>query len=190
MIDMKARKRATLLLAPLGKGLARVGVQAWHVTVFGLVVTIAGSVLVATDRFVLGAGLVMLGSGIDAVDGSVARARGTVSERGAFLDAATDRIGETAMWTGLAVAVASKPAWVALSVLSLGASLIISYLRAKAEAEGADGRGGVMGRAERVILYGAGLLTGWVGPMLGAMVALCWLTVVQRFWLGWKRIGA
>ena len=142
------------------------------------------------ERFVIGGVLVLLGSGIDALDGAVARASDTVSERGAFLDAATDRIGETAMWTGLAVAVSAQPLWVALSVVCLGASLIISYLRARAEMGGVDGRGGLMGRAERVILYGAGVLVGWFGPMLWAMAVLTWLTVGQRFWLGWKRIGA
>lgn len=190
MIDMKARKRATILLAPLGRGLARIGIRAWQVTLFGLALTITGAVFIALEHLVIGGVLVLVGSGIDALDGAVARASDTVSERGAFLDAATDRIGETAMWTGLAVAVAGQPMWVALSVVCLGASLIISYLRARAEMGGADGRGGLMGRAERVILYGAGVLVGWVGPMLWAMALLTWLTVGQRFWLGWKRIGA
>ena len=175
MIDMKARKRATILLAPLGRGLARIGIRAWQVTLFGLALTITGAVFIALEHLVIGGVLVLVGSGIDALDGAVARASDTVSERGAFLDAATDRIGETAMWTGLAVAVAGQPMWVALSVVCLGASLIISYLRARAEMGGADGRGGLMG---------------WVGPMLWAMALLTWLTVGQRFWLGWKRIGA
>jgi len=189
MIDMKARKWTAVVLAPLGRGLAKIGVRAWQVTLFGLAVTVTGAVFVGEGRFVPGAVLVLVGSGIDALDGTVARSRGSVSERGAFLDAATDRIGETAMWTGLAVAVVETTSWVALSVLCLGASLITSYLRAKAETGGVDGRGGLMGRAERVILYGVGLLFGWIGPMLWAMTLLTWATVAQRFWLGWKRLG-
>ncbi|NIA24762.1 MAG: CDP-alcohol phosphatidyltransferase family protein [Gammaproteobacteria bacterium] len=189
MIDMKARKRTTVLLAPLGKGLARIGVRAWQVTLLGLAITVTGAVFVGGGRFLVGAILVLVGAGVDALDGAVARASDSASERGAFLDAATDRIGETAMWTGLAVAVAQTTSWVALTVLCLGASLIISYLRAKVETGGVDGRGGLMGRAERVILYGVGLLFGWIGPMLWAMTLLTWATVVQRFWLGWKRLG-
>jgi phosphatidylglycerophosphate synthase len=190
MIDMKARKRAAIILAPVGKGLARLGLRAWHVTLFGLAVTVTGTVLVGMGSARLGAVVVLIGSGIDALDGAVARARGSVSARGALLDAATDRIEETAMWTGLAIAVVHTPAWVALSVVSLGGSLLISYLRAKVETGGADGRGGMMGRAERVLLYGAGLLSGWIGPMLWVMAVLVWVTVAQRFLIGWKQLEA
>lgn len=189
MIDMKARRRVTLLLAPIARGLVRIGVRAWQVTLVGLAITLAGAVFIGGGRFLVGAILVLVGSGVDAVDGAVARLRKSVSKRGAFLDAATDRVSETAMWTGLAIAVAPTTLWVALCVLCLGASLTTSYLRAKAETGGVDGRGGLMGRAERVILYGAGLLLGWIGPMLWAMTVLTWATVARRFWLGWKRLG-
>jgi phosphatidylglycerophosphate synthase len=190
MIDMKARRRAGIILAPVGKGLARLGVRAWHVTMFGLAVTVGGSVLIAMGQLQLGAIVVLIGSGIDALDGAVARARGSVSARGALLDAATDRIEETAMWTGLAIALVHNSVWIALCVVTVGGSLLISYLRAKVETGGADGRGGMMGRAERVLLYGAGLLSGWIGPMLWAMTVLVWVTVAQRFWIGWKQLDA
>jgi CDP-diacylglycerol--glycerol-3-phosphate 3-phosphatidyltransferase len=189
MIEMKARRRANTLFAPIGKALARVGVRAWHVTLFGLMTAVAGAALIAAGRPRLGVGIVLVGSAIDALDGAVARARGSVSARGALLDSLTDRVEETAMWTGLALAVSDAPAWVALCVASLGGSLLISYLRAKVETVGVDGRGGIMGRAERLILFGAGILSGWIGPMLWAMVALVWITVAQRFWIGWKRLG-
>jgi CDP-diacylglycerol--glycerol-3-phosphate 3-phosphatidyltransferase len=190
MIELKARRRANAMFAPIGKALARVGVRAWHVTLFGLIVALAGAALIAAGRLQLGVGFVLVGSAIDALDGAVARARGSVSARGALLDSVTDRVEETAMWTGLALAVSDTPAWVALCTVSLGGSLLISYLRAKVETGGVDGRGGIMGRAERLILFGAGILSGLIGPMLWAMVALVWITVVQRFWIGWKRLDA
>jgi len=190
MIEMKARRRANALFAPIGKALARIGVRAWHVTLFGLIIALGGAALIAAGRLQLGAGIVVVGSAIDALDGAVARARGSVSARGALLDSVTDRVEETAMWTGLALAVSDTPAWVALCTASLGGSLLISYLRAKVETGGVDGRGGIMGRAERLILFGTGILSGLIGPMLWAMVALVWITVVQRFWIGWKRLDA
>lgn len=189
MIDVKVRGRASRLLAPVGRVLARLGLRPAHVTVAGLVVTVVGSVLIATGSPVSGAIVVVVGSAIDALDGAVARARDMVTRRGAFLDATTDRLGETAMWAGLGVAVAGQEVLVALVVLSLGASLTTSYLRAKVESEGVDGKGGLMGRAERVILYGVGVGFGWIQPMLWAMVVLTWSTVARRFYLGWKRIG-
>ncbi len=77
-----------------------------------------------------------------------------------------------------------------LCVSNLGAALLIPYLRAKAESSGVDGRGGLMGRAERVILFTAGLVLDQVGPMLWAMAALSWLTVGQRFLRTWQRLEA
>jgi CDP-diacylglycerol--glycerol-3-phosphate 3-phosphatidyltransferase len=188
MIDMKARAIATRLLAPVGKVLVRVGVGATAVTIVGLLVTVAGAIVVAAGNFVVGGVLVVLGSAIDGIDGAVARAAGTVSARGAFLDAATDRVGETAMWVGVAVALAGDQLGVGLAAGCLGGSLTISYLRAKAESSGADGRGGLMGRAERVILYGLGLVTGLVLPMLWISIVLIWFTVGQRFVNGWRRL--
>jgi phosphatidylglycerophosphate synthase len=161
--------------------LAAAGLKSTHLTVLGLLLTVGGSCLVAAGWFTAGGSLVAVGSFVDALDGSVARQRGTAGPKGAFLDSVTDRISETAMFAGVAYAVADTRLLVALAVASLGASLTTSYMRAKAEVGGADGRAGLMGRAERVILYSAGVMTGQLGPMLWAMLVLTWLTVVQRF---------
>lgn len=188
MIDMKARSRTTKLLAPVGRSLHRLGIPATAVTVFGLLVTVGGAVLVGAGQWLIGGIVILVGSGIDGIDGAVARAAGTASPKGAFVDAITDRIGEAAMWVGLAVSIAGDPVAVGLAAACLGGSLTISYVRAKTEAGGADGRGGLMGRAERVVLYGLGVVTGLVVPMLWAATALIWLTVTQRVLIGWRRL--
>ena len=109
---------------------------------------IVGAVLVGSSAYVLGASIAALGSALDGLDGTVARLSGKASKRGALLDSVSDRLGETAMWSGLAFAVSNDsdlaltPVLALLCVLNLGASLLISYLRAKAESVGADGRGG------------------------------------------------
>jgi hypothetical protein len=61
-------------------------------------------------------------------------------------------------------------------------------LRARAEASGVDGRGGLMGRAERILLFSVGLMIGQVEPMLWGFVALVWLTAVIRFWNTYRSI--
>jgi CDP-diacylglycerol---glycerol-3-phosphate 3-phosphatidyltransferase len=76
-----------------------------------------------------------------------------------------------------------------LSLLALGGSLLmIPYMRAKAESLGLDGRGGLMGRAERVILVTLGMLTGLIEPMLWVFVATAWFTAGQRFWATYDQI--
>lgn len=150
-------------------------------TLVGLAITLAGAVLVGMGSLRLGALVALVGSALDGLDGTVARESGTESARGALLDAGVDRVGEVAVFAGLAVAVAGQARLVLAIILALGGAMLVPYLRAKAEAAGLDGRGGIMGRAERVILFTLGLVTGWVEPMLWAMVGLTWITVGQRF---------
>lgn len=188
MIETRVRPRIGGALQVVGRILAAAGFRSTHLTIVGLLLTVGGAYLIATGWFIAGGSLVAIGSFVDALDGSVARARGTAGPKGAFLDSVTDRIGETAMLGGVAYAAADDPLLVALAVASLGGSLITSYLRAKAEAGGADGRAGLMGRAERVILFCVGVITGQIGPMLWLMAGLTWLTVVQRFVATWRQL--
>ncbi len=189
MIELRVRKRVDRLVNPIGRVLARIGVTPTWLTMIGLFVTVTGAVLVAREHFVAGALVALAGSALDGLDGSVARARGSASLSGALLDSVADRMGETAMWAGLAFALSDSARLSLLCVLSLGASLLVSYVRGKAESLGADGRGGIMGRAERIILMTLGLLFfEYVEVMLWAMAALTWLTVLQRFFISWRQL--
>jgi phosphatidylglycerophosphate synthase len=189
MIELRVRKRVDRLVNPIGRALAQIGVTPTWLTLIGLAVTLSGAVLVAREHFIAGALVAALGSALDGLDGSVARARGSASRSGALLDSVADRIGETGMWAGLAFALSDSARLSLLCVLSLGASLLVSYVRGKAESLGADGRGGIMGRAERVILMTIGLLfIDYVEVMLWAMAVLTWLTVLQRFYISWRQL--
>ncbi len=181
VIDLHIRPRVQWALQPLGRVLARRGVTPQALTLIGLLVTVAGAVIIATGRLQLGAAVALVGSALDGLDGSVARAAGTASSRGALLDAVADRMGEVAIFAGLVATFSGETRILLLTVLALGGSMLVPYLRAKAEAEGLDGRGGLMGRAERVLLVTIGLLVGLVEPMLWLLVLATWATVVWRF---------
>lgn len=182
VIDLRVRPRATRFLEPIGKGLAALGMTPAVMTFLGLAVVVTGAVVIANNRLALGAGILLAGSLLDGLDGAVARASDQVSARGAFLDAAFDRLGEIAGFAGLAVAMVGEARILLLIILSLGGAILVPYMRARAEAEGFDGKGGLMGRAERVILFGAGLVFGMVELMLFVFVILVWLTAFSRFW--------
>lgn len=181
VIDMRIRPRITRFLEPVGKALAAVGMTPTAMTILGLVVVIAGAVVIAAGALRTGALIVLLGSLLDGLDGAVARASDRVTARGAFLDSAFDRFGEIAAFAGLGVFMAGASRVMLLIVLAVGGALMVPYMRARAEAEGYDGRGGLMGRAERIILFSMGLALGYVEPMLWIFVTLVWLTVVVRF---------
>lgn len=159
-------------------------------TAFGLAVTIAGAVLIGAGQLVLGAVVSLIGSALDGLDGTVARASDSVTARGAFLDAGSDRIGEIACFAGLAVAMVGSARILLLIVLSVGGAMLVPYLRAKAESVGLRGTGGFMGRAERVILFAGGLVLGFVEPMLWIMVVTVWYTAIHRFVATYRDISA
>lgn len=189
VIDMRVRPRVTRLLEPIGNALAAIGVTPAVMTFLGLSVVIVGSVVIANGELAVGAAILLGGSLLDGLDGAVARASDSVTAQGAFLDAAFDRLGEIAAFAGLAVAMVGDARILLLIILSLGGAILVPYMRARAEAEGFDGRGGLMGRAERVILFSAGLVFGLVELMLWVFVVLVWLTAFSRFWNTYRSLA-
>lgn len=195
MIDLKGRKKVAPVLEPIAAGLARIGMTPAFVTILGLLITIAGSVLIGTGRLVAGASIAGLGVLLDALDGPLARRQGSASERGAFLDTMSDRIGEIAVWIGLSLYLREEPRLLLLCVVALACSLMVPYVRAKAEFAGLEGKGGWMGRAERMILILVGIGVDGLGlpilePVLWIFVALTGFTVVQRIRRTWQQLDA
>ncbi|NNF69217.1 MAG: CDP-alcohol phosphatidyltransferase family protein [Acidimicrobiia bacterium] len=195
MLDLKARSKLAPVLDPVAAGLDRMRMTPMFVTLLGLAVTIVGSVLIAAGELAWGAGVAAIGALLDALDGPLARRQGTASIRGAFVDTISDRLGEIAIWTGLAYHVREEPILLLLCLIALAFSLMTPYVRARAEAWGAEGRGGWMGRAERLIvsllgigLHGLGLPV--LDIMLWAMVVLTGLTVAQRIRKTWGQLPA
>ena len=189
MIDMRVRPHVTRYLDSMGRALAAIGMTPAAMTALGLAMVLAGSVLVGTERLVSGAWVIAVGSLLDGLDGAVARASGKVSPRGAFLDSAFDRVGEIAAFAGLAFALAGDARVLLLIVLAIGGAMLVPYMRARAEAEGLIGTGGLMGRTERLILFCAGLIFDFVEPMLWIFVVLVWLTALTRFLQSYRSIS-
>ena len=193
MIDLKARKKVAPILEPFAVGLNKVGATPAMVTIVGLLLTVTGAVLVATGYLWQGALVAGFGVLLDALDGPLARIQKAAGLKGAFLDTMSDRFGEIAVWVGLAVYLRDDPVGLILCILALAFSLLTPYIRAKAESWGAEGRGGWMGRAERMILaligiFLAGLWEPILLPMLWVMVILTGLTVAQRIRRTWQQL--
>jgi CDP-diacylglycerol--glycerol-3-phosphate 3-phosphatidyltransferase len=195
MIDLKGRKRVAPVLEPIAAGLARIGVTPAVVTIFGLIVTIVGSALIGSGLLFAGALTAGIGVLLDALDGPLARRLGTASDRGAFLDTMSDRFGEIAIWVGLSVHLREEPRLLVLCVVALALSLLVPYVRARAENAGLEGKGGWMGRAERMILILVGVGVAGLGApilegVLWVFVVLTGLTVIQRIRRTWQQLGA
>lgn len=193
MIDLKARKKVAPILEPIARVLAKIGVTPTVVTILGLAITIGGAVMIANGLLWQGGFVAGFGVLLDALDGPLARLKGTASDRGAFLDTMSDRFGEIAVWVGLGVYLRDDPVGLILCLVALAFSLLVPYIRAKAESWGAEGRGGWMGRAERMIVALVGIILAGFGlpvliPMLWVFVVLTGLTVLQRIRKTWQQL--
>lgn len=196
MLDLRGRSRIAPFIDPIAAGLDKMRLTPTVVTLLGLAVTIGGSVLIAGNRYAWGAGVAGFGAFLDALDGPLARRQGSASIRGAFIDTISDRVGEVAVWAGLTFSLRDDETALMLCLFALAFSLLTPYVRAKAESWGAEGRGGWMGRAERMLLI---LFTvGFTGlgatklllPVLWIFAVLTGLTVMQRIRNTWSQLEA
>ncbi|MCX6372600.1 MAG: CDP-alcohol phosphatidyltransferase family protein [Actinobacteria bacterium] len=174
----------------VGVVLARIGVTADVLTVFGLLLHVGLVPLVLTGHFVWAVPLGIIAGFCDALDGAVARAGAGSTKAGAFLDSTTDRISELLVSGALVVYFAREAQWwptVGVLVF-MGAAQMVSYTRARAEALGVDCKVGFMSRPERLVGLGLGFLfSGWsIGStsflvwMVYLLAVLTSLTVVHR----------
>ena len=193
MFDGRFRTSVEKGLKPVGANLRRAGIKADHLTAFGVLMSGAAAVAIANGALRGGLLLLALTAIPDVLDGAVAKASGTASSRGAFFDSTMDRVADAVLLGGVAWYLQTTEAGHVslLPMAVLGASLLISYERAKAEALGFDARGGLMERAERLVLLGLALLfDSLLIPALWLMLALTLITAVQRFVKVWKQASA
>jgi CDP-diacylglycerol---glycerol-3-phosphate 3-phosphatidyltransferase len=173
----------------LGKTLARWGLTPNLLTAVGLVLNVLVAAVIASGSLRTGGALLLLASGFDMLDGAVARASGTVTKFGGFLDSTIDRYSESLVYGGVLVYLLGTRDYRLGSLLILVAtagSLLISYARARAEAAGFQASVGLLARPERVLILAVGLLTGYVIPALWILAIGTHLTVITRMAHVWR----
>ena len=129
-------------------------------TTIGLILSAVSAYYVGAGHFRI-AGLILLFGGIcDTIDGSLARVSGKVSRFGALYDSSLDRYAEILFFLGMAFYFVHAE-WYKTSVaifLGLSGSLMVSYVRARAEALNIECKVGILQRPERILLLAAGSL--------------------------------
>jgi CDP-diacylglycerol--glycerol-3-phosphate 3-phosphatidyltransferase len=193
MFDKRCRAGVERGLKPVGTRLTEAGIRADQLTVAGLVISAAAAVAIGGGWLIVGWALLAASALPDVLDGAVAKASGTASPRGAFFDSVVDRVSDSLVLGGVAWYLASTDGGHAaiLPFAVLAASTLVSYERARAESLGFTANGGLMERAERMILIGIGLLfSAILVPVLWVMLALTLVTAVHRFVMVWRQAGA
>lgn len=194
MISKYGRKLTAVPIQKLVDWLRSTGVTPNGLTIIGFILTGITAFFLANGYFLWGGALLFLAGMFDMLDGSLARATAQSSKFGAFLDSTLDRYSESFTFLALVYYYLTnvKPIGYepVLIFLILIGSLMVSYIRAKAEALNIECNAGMLQRPERVLLLIAGLVTGWLTPVLWIMAILTNFTAFQRIYeVYWRTQG-
>ena len=189
MFDGRWRAAVDRSTGPVGQALHRRGVTADVLTATGLLSATATAVSVATGHLHLAILLLIVTGLHDLLDGPVAKAAGTASVRGAFFDSVTDRVADAVLMLGCAWYLVDRHAGhtALLPMGILAVTALISYERAKAESLGLSAKGGLMERAERMVVLGFAFLSAsFFVPVLWLLLVLVSITAASRFVKVWN----
>ena len=187
---------------PVVRLLARAPISPNTLTWLGFLVTAGATALIVT-RHLLAAGFVVLAAGFfDILDGALARRTGQTSPFGAVLDSTLDRVGEAVQLLGIlalfllteensALFALVNREWAVLLVgITLLGSMLVSYIRSRAEALGLECQVGLFTRSERVVVLALGLLLSHFDYALIIalliIAAFSFITVGQRLLYVWR----
>ncbi|MGH9168645.1 MAG: CDP-alcohol phosphatidyltransferase family protein, partial [Acidimicrobiia bacterium] len=165
-------------------GLYRLGLRPWQLTALSLLANVVVGALLLTGRRLVPGLLLLVAGLLDVFDGSVARLRREDSRKGALLDAAIDRVSDGIVFGSIflaELAVHGHELTAAMALAAMVVSLLVSHLRAEAEAAGLGMTEGTVQRLERYVGLILGLtIPGALLPVLVALTVLGVVTTVQR----------
>ena len=170
-VSPELRTRIRGMAEPLGRGLAKLGLTPNMLTLIGFGIAILAAVAAGAQSWLLAGLLVIFGGIFDMFDGLVARATGTASKAGAFMDSTFDRWGEAVVYVGIvwgAVQLGTLYTPI-LAAAAMASAFMVSYTRARAESLGfAPGKGmanvGFAPREVRLVILTAGLVLAGLLP--------------------------
>ena len=175
---------------PISATLVAIGFNANAATIAGFLIAVIAAAFAATGQFLI-AGLISIPAALfDMIDGAIARRTGKVSDRGALLDSTFDRLSEAALLLGLLIYYSATDSFrreaIILAFIAFVGSIMVSYIRARAEGLGYKGTSGFLTRPERVVIMTVTLIIGQ--PIWGLWILAVGtpLSAFYRFWSEWR----
>ena len=171
-------------LDPLGGFFNRLGITPNMMTMLGLLGNTIGAYFLARGEMLTGGLFVLLMTPVDALDGTMARLRGESSDFGAFVDSVTDRYSELIIYGGLMYYYLSMgdPLGGLLVFGAAAGSVLVSYVKARAEGLGYEAKVGLLTRVERYLVLAPALVFNQVLIGLAIIAVLANITALQRIW--------
>jgi len=172
------------VLDPLGGFLNRLGLTPNMVTVLGLLGNTVGALYLARGEMLTGGIWIALMTPVDALDGTMARLRGESSDFGAYVDSVSDRYSELIIYGGLLYHFLEigEPLGGMLTFAAAAGSVLVSYVKARAEGLGYEAKVGLLTRAERYIVLAPSLIFNQLNIGLGIIAVFANITALQRIW--------
>jgi CDP-diacylglycerol--glycerol-3-phosphate 3-phosphatidyltransferase len=142
------------ILDPIGASLNRIGLTPNAITLLGLGGTIFGAYLVSQGKMTIGGIVILIFVLVDTLDGTMARLRGEPSDFGGFVDSVSDRYAEFITFGGLLYYFLSRGNYpgVMVTFAATAGSVLVSYVKARAEGLGFTAKVGILTRVERYIV--------------------------------------
>ena len=188
-----AQKMIYKIINPFVKFLIKIGIHPNIVTTIGLLINAAAAVVFIVGGEIgkqgdlsyigWGCGLVLFAGLFDMLDGQVARLGNMSSRFGALYDSVLDRYSELIMFLGICYYLVAHHYFISslITFLALVGSMMVSYVRARAEGLGIECKAGLMQRPERIVVIGiSGLICGIVSVCSGGNQKL------DIFWLNFN----
>jgi len=169
-------------LIPFAKFFDRLGIRPNTVTLIGLAGTVAVAVLIALGQMTWAGILLLIMGPVDAMDGALARMRNEASDWGAFVDSVTDRYSELFLFLGFLIhfMLHADPAGMLMAYLAASGSVLVSYVKARADASKLDANVGLLTRVERYIVLIPGLIFSGLYPPL-SLITLIIIAIFANF---------
>lgn len=177
---------------PLGRFFLRIGMTPNMMTTLGLAGNFLGAYFISQGKLVLGGWLVLIMTPIDALDGTMARLLGEPSDFGAFVDSVSDRYAEMAILGGLLYyfAVQGNALGSTLAFAAAAGSILVSYVKARAESLRYEAKVGILTRMERYLVLAPLLVLNQPIVALWILAILGNFTALQRIWFVRKQAHA
>ena len=172
------------IIEPIASFLNRIGLKPNTVTFLGLVGHICGAYLLAIGKISMGGLVILLTAPIDALDGTMARQRGMPTKFGGFVDSVTDRYAELFIFGGLLYYFVQQQNALATTLvyISIAGSIMVSYVRARAESLGFDAKIGLLSRVERYVVLIPALVLNYPIVALWILAIFTNFTALQRIY--------
>jgi CDP-diacylglycerol--glycerol-3-phosphate 3-phosphatidyltransferase len=170
------------VLDPLGRLFLKLGLTPNMVTILGLLGNTVGAYYLARGEMLTGGIWIALMTPVDALDGTMARLRGEASDWGAYVDSVSDRYSELIIYGGLLSITLGEPVGGMLVFAAAAGSVLVSYVKARAEGLGYEAKVGLLTRAERYLILAPSLLFNLLYWGLGIIAVFANITALQRVW--------